>query len=224
MAEFLHWGRNAMSIDETTRIQPTLIATDAPSIVSETPAAIDVETSATIIKARDLNEVAEGIFYSRHPMPLLNAGVIEILKNSARTNSKRRARFCAHPSPEADQHDMLIVSHRDTYVAPHRHLEKSESFAILEGTGLVLLFADEGTLLQVERMGPPASGRPFFYRMPPQQFHSLKIESELLIFLESTNGPFRIDEMENAAWAPAPNEAEAGRRYISSLLSAVVAN
>jgi cupin fold WbuC family metalloprotein len=175
-------------------------------------------SAATIIQASDLDEVAEGVFYSRHPVPLVSASVIEILKSSARTNAKRRARFCAHPTPDADQHDMLIVSHRDTYVAPHRHLDKSESFTILEGAALLLLFAESGAVRQIERMGAAASGRPFFYRMPPRQFHSLAIESELLVFLESAKGPFRADAMENAAWAPAANDAEEGRRYIAALV------
>lgn len=179
-------------------------------------------SAATIIRRDDLNEVAEGIFYSRHPIPLVSTDVIAILKQSARTNSKRRARFCAHPSPEADQHDMLIVSHRDTYVTPHRHLDKSESFIILEGTAQVLLFADDGTLRQIERMGAAGSGLPFFYRMPPRQFHSLAIESELLVFLESAKGPFRSDAMENAAWAPGPGDADNGKRYIGGLLRKAV--
>jgi cupin fold WbuC family metalloprotein len=174
--------------------------------------------AATVIQASDLEEVAEGIFYSRRPIPLVSEGVIGILKQSARTNSKRRSRFCAHPSPEADQHDMLIVSHRDTYVTPHRHLDKSESFTVLEGSALIFLFGDDGTLQQIERMGAPSSGRPFFYRMPPGQFHSLSIESELLVFLESAKGPFQPSAMENAAWAPGPNDTENGKRYINSLL------
>jgi len=180
-------------------------------------------SAATLIQVSDLNEVAEGIFYSRHAIPLVSEGVIDILKSSARTNSKRRARFCAHPSPDADQHDMLIVSHRDTYVTPHRHLDKSESFTILQGSALVLLFAEDGTLEQVEKMGAPDSGYPFFYRMPPRQFHSLSIESELLVFLESAKGPFRPNAMENAAWAPEPDDAENGRRYINALLNRAAA-
>src|SRR5205807_9510175 len=104
------------------------------------------------------------------------------------------------------------------YVTPHRHLDKSESFTILEGTALVLLFGEDGALRQIEQMGAPPSGRPFFYRMPPRQFHSLAIESELVVFLESAKGPFRADAMENAAWAPGPSDVENGKRYIAALL------
>jgi cupin fold WbuC family metalloprotein len=175
-------------------------------------------TSGTIIRRGDLNEVAEGVFYSSHPLPLVSRDVIEILKTSARENSRRRARFCAHPTPESEQHDMLIVSHRDTYVAPHRHLEKSETFIVLEGKADIMLFDDKGGLEKIVKMGSAASGRPFFYRMPARKFHSLSIESELLVFLESTKGPFRAGESENAPWAPSPTAAAEGRAYIAALL------
>jgi cupin fold WbuC family metalloprotein len=173
---------------------------------------------ATIIKGSDLTEVAEGIYYGHHSIPLVSEGVIDILKKSARTNSRRRARFCAHPSPDADQHDMLIVSHRDTYVTPHRHHDKSETFVVLEGEVDIMLFDKEGSLEEIVKMGPLSSGRPFFYRMPPRQFHSLAIESELLVFIESTKGPFRAGEPENAAWAPGPDDAANGRTYIELVL------
>jgi hypothetical protein len=67
-------------------------------------------------------------------------------------------------------------------------------------------------------MGVPASGLPFFYRMPPGQFHSLAIESELLVFLENTKGPFSLDDREHASWAPGSNDAEKGKAFIASVL------
>lgn len=175
-------------------------------------------SEAKIIGAGDLTEVAEGTFYGAPAIPLVDQDVIAILKNAARTNTRRRARFCAHASAGAEQHDMLIVSHRETYVTPHRHLDKSESFMILEGSVVILLFDDSGALQNTIDMGSYASGKPFFYRMPPGQFHSLSIKSELLVFIESTKGPFRADECENGAWAPGVDDAVEGRAYIASLL------
>lgn len=175
-------------------------------------------SAATVIQASDLTEVGEGIYYSRHAIPLVDETVINVLKDAARTNSRRRARFCAHPSADAEQHDMLIVSHRETYVAPHRHFGKSESFLILEGVVTIMLFDEQGGLQKTIEMGPAASGKPFFYRMPPGQFHSLSIASELLIFVESTKGPFRAGESENAPWAPGPNDAADGKAYIAAAL------
>lgn len=174
--------------------------------------------AATLIGPDDLIEVAPGIYYSHHPLPLIGREVIDLLKHAATSIPRRRARFCAHPTPDAEQHDMVIASHRETYVAPHRHLENSETFTIIEGEADLLLFGDRGQLQEAVGMGPPLSGRPFHYRMPPRQFHSLAINSEVLVFVESTKGPFRAGNSENACWAPAPDDIAKGRAFIASLL------
>jgi cupin fold WbuC family metalloprotein len=173
---------------------------------------------AKLIATDDLSEVADGVYYSRYPLPLVNAEVIAFLKRAAVKSPLRRARFCAHLSPDAEQHDMLIVSHRDTYVTPHRHFNKSETFVLLEGEAEIILFDANGAVEETIKMGPPASSRPFFYRMPPRQFHSLSIESELLVFLENTKGPFSLDDREHADWAPDYKDTENGKAFIASVL------
>ena len=176
-------------------------------------------SESAIIKPSDLTETGEGIFYAAHPLPIVDQRLIDFLKQAARTTPRRRARFCAHPSADADQHDMLIVSDRDTYIAPHRHLAKSETFIVLEGLVDIVLLDEHGDVTDIVAMGPAASGKPFFYRMPPRQFHTLAIKSELLVFMESTKGPFRAGDNENAPWAPGPQEAERGRAYVASLVA-----
>jgi dTDP-4-dehydrorhamnose reductase len=175
-------------------------------------------TGAKLVAMGDLTEVAEGVFYSRYPLPLIDHEVIEHLKQVASTCQLRRARFCAHLSPDADQHDMLIVSHRDTYVTPHRHLTRSETFVVLEGIADLILFDENGAVEKTVKMGPPSSGYPFFYRMPAGQYHSMSIESELLLTVESTKGPFNLDDREHASWAPAFKDTENGQAFITSVL------
>lgn len=173
---------------------------------------------ARLITSGDLVEQGQGIFYSPHRLPLVDERLIALLKRTAGSIERRRARFCAHPSPEDEQHDMLIASHRETYVAPHRHLDNSETLLVIEGMADLLLFDPEGGLSEVVKMGAAGSGRPFFYRMPPGQFHSLSIDSEVLVFIESTKGPFRARKSEDASWAPAPNEITKGRAFIAAFL------
>jgi len=175
------------------------------------------QPGAKLIALDDLCEVADGVYYSRYPLPLVDGDVIAFLKQAAIKSPLRRARFCAHLSPDAEQHDMLIVSHRDTYVTPHRHLSKSETFVILEGFAEVVLFDEHGEVEKTIKMGPPTSGRPFFYRMPPRQFHSILIESELLVFLENTKGPFDLNDREHAAWAPEYKDLDGGRAFIEAM-------
>lgn len=174
------------------------------------------ETHCTV--PEELDEVAPGIFYGQTQPIVAGPEIVAFLKDSARCLPLRRARLCTHPGPEADQHDMVIVSHRDTYVAPHRHPGKSETLLVLEGWARVVIFDDEGNPKNVFTVAPLGGGPAFFYRMPPAVFHSLIIESEYLVFVESTKGPFAPDASETASWAPGAEDAETGRAFLSDIL------
>src|SRR5437660_1545306 len=105
-----------------------------------------------LIEPAELVEAGTGVFYSASPLPIVDERVVAFLKRTARAIPRRRARFCAHPAPDARQHDMLIVSHRDTYVAPHRHRDKVESLAVIEGIADIILFGEDGKPATVLRM------------------------------------------------------------------------
>src|SRR5687767_10943614 len=67
---------------------------------------------------------------------------------------RKRARICAHPSAADPLHEMIICLDRGTYIRPHRHAGKSESFHIIDGELDVVLFEDDGAIREVIRMGP----------------------------------------------------------------------
>jgi cupin fold WbuC family metalloprotein len=171
------------------------------------------------IDGMDLQEAAPGVFYTSREFVTAGADMTAFLKQAADTSPTKRARLCAHPSPDAEQHDMLVVTARGSYVAPHRHLAKSETFLVIEGEADALLFDNNGTLISTVAMGPADTGRTYFYRMPPRQFHGLHVLSNYILFLESTKGPFDPGASEHAPWAPDPSEATAGLRYISYCLA-----
>lgn len=160
-----------------------------------------------------LRAVAPGVFYTDLDLVAIDDTIVARLKSEAMQSPLKRARLCAHPSPDSQQQDMLIVSHRNTYVPPHRHLGKTETMLVLEGNADVLLFDETGTMTEVLPMGPRVSGRLFFCRMPQKQYHSLLIHDEWLIFVENTIGPFDPAMSENAPWAPPPAAAEDGAAY-----------
>jgi cupin fold WbuC family metalloprotein len=170
-----------------------------------------------MIAIGDLTEVAPGIFYTNRPVVAVDRSVVAFLKEVAARTPTKRARLCAHPSPDAVQQDMLIVSHRDTYVAPHRHLTKTETMLVIEGEADAVIFDEDGGIVDVLPMGPVGSDRLFFYRMPERTHHGLLINSETLVFTESTRGPFRLEDSENASWAPAPSDTKSGQRFTAEL-------
>jgi cupin fold WbuC family metalloprotein len=135
---------------------------------------------------------------------IVKVGSVDIadLKALARANPRKRVRLCAHPGTEDTLHEMLIVHEQGTYVRPHRHPGKSESFHIIEGMAEVVIFTDEGEICEVIPMGVYGSERVFFYRLGPSLFHTLLIRSPVLVFHETTNGPFRRADLVFAPWAP----------------------
>lgn len=171
---------------------------------------------------RTRTESAE-VLYADDPIVTVDAADIAALKRAAEGNLRRRARLCAHRSIDAVLHEMLIVHTSDTYVRPHRHLGKAESFHVIEGEVDVVVFSDDGGIADVIPMGSFQSGRPFFYRIADPVYHTLLIRSAVLVFHEATTGPFRREATEFAPWAPDDGHPEAVERFLAGLNDAVAA-
>jgi len=127
---------------------------------------------------------------------------VQEFKNMALINPRKRIRYNAHLGMENPIHEMLIVHTKGTYVPPHRHSTKTESFHIIEGELTVFLFDDTGKVYNIIPMGEYASERSFFYRVEKNIWHCLMVESEFIVFHETTNGPFDVKAIEFAPWAP----------------------
>jgi len=112
---------------------------------------------------------------------------------------------------------MLIVHEKSCYVRPHKHIGKIESFHIIEGQADVILFDEDGNIKKVISMGDYSTGLKFYYRMPPNNYHTLLIKSDVLIFHEVTNGPFRSEDTIFAKWAPEETEGDAVIQYLDIL-------
>jgi cupin fold WbuC family metalloprotein len=166
--------------------------------------------------ARARAESAE-VRYATDPIVVVDDDDVVALKRGAEENARRRIRLCAHQSVDDRVHEMLIVHSRDTYVRPHKHIGKSESFHVVEGDVDVVVFDDDGGVHEVIRMGAFASGRPFYYRIAGPLFHTLLIRSDVLVFHETTSGPFRRADTLFAPWAPEDGDSAAVRQYIAEL-------
>jgi len=140
-------------------------------------------------------------------------GLIELAAHTTR----QRIRLCAHKSTEDRLHEMLIVHARGTYVRPHKHLHKSESFHVIEGEVDVIVFDDSGELMEVLQMGAYRSGLPFYYRIDEALFHTLLIKSEFLVFHETTNGPFNRADTVFAEWSPLENDSQRSADFMARL-------
>jgi cupin fold WbuC family metalloprotein len=152
-------------------------------------------------------EESKEVLYPQEDVVLLKSTDMVELKRLALLNPRKRVRICSHRSPGDALHEMFIVHTCDTYVRPHKHIDKAESFFILEGRVDVVLLQDDGKIREVIPMGAPESSLAFYYRLADPIFHTLLIRSDVLVFHEVTQGPFKREQTVFAEWAPADFDA-----------------
>jgi len=150
--------------------------------------------------------INDEVFVATGGVVRVTAADVALVKAKGTTNARRRARLCAHPGPDDRLHEMLIVLDRGTYIRPHRHGGKAESFHIIEGELDVVIFHDDGSVRDVVRMGPYGSGKAFYYRVMEPSYHGVLINTPYALFHETTNGPFDRTDTEFAPWSPAEGD------------------
>src|SRR3974390_2760123 len=124
------------------------------------------------------------------------------LKAAASASPLRRARLCLHHGAKDNIQEMILVLCSDVLFRQHRHLNKTESFHIIEGELDLIIFSESGKALQMLPMGPVGSGKTFCYRLNAPLYHALLPRSEFVVFHETTEGPFCKDSAQYAPWAP----------------------
>ncbi|MBK8759916.1 MAG: WbuC family cupin fold metalloprotein [Sulfuritalea sp.] len=157
------------------------------------------------------------VLYTETAITTTDRSDIDLFKQLSSRNPRKRIRLCAHGAPDDRLHEMLIVHERNAYVRPHKHPGKSESTHIIEGLVDVVIFDDEGRIGGVIRMGDYASGRTFYYRMAVPVFHTLIIRSDVLVFHETTNGPFDRSDTVFAPWAPDDGDVDSVSTFMADL-------
>mgnify|MGYP001241321971 CR=1 FL=1 len=143
------------------------------------------------------------------------------LKNQAQNNPRKRIRLCTHLDVSDTLHEMFIVHTKDTYVRPHKHMNKSESLHVIEGTVDLFTFDETGNIVGLTQLGDYASGRSFYHRISESLYHTLVISSDTLIFHEVTNGPLNRADTVRAPWAPDEDDVSATTEYMENLARSI---
>ena len=99
------------------------------------------------------------VFHNQENILEVGEDWLSRLKREAERADRRRARLCLHMSESESIQEMLIAFCRDAQIKPHRTLNKTESFHVVEGGMRVVMFHDDGTVDYSFEMGPPGSGR-----------------------------------------------------------------
>ena len=164
--------------------------------------------------------IDDEILYPAEEIVRVNADDIAVWKDKAFRNERQRIRLCAHRDEDDIVHEMLIVHTRETYVRPHKHLNKTESFHVIEGCADVIVFDEDGKIIDVIHMGTYDSGLCFYYRIADPIYHMIFIHSEVLVFHEVTKGPFRKNDTVYASWSPDINDTISVQAYLAKISKA----
>lgn len=156
------------------------------------------------------------VLYPDDEIVTVRRGDIESMKILSQKNARKRIRLCAHQTVDDPVHEMLIIHARDTYVRPHKHLNKTESFHVVEGSLQVVVFDDSQNILEVILMGDYASGRVFYYRLGGV-YHTILLESDFVVFHETSKGPFNRAETVFAPWSPEESNPDEARKFMEGL-------
>ena len=156
----------------------------------------------------------EVYFTNNKELNFINKSHIKFLKSKFKKAKKKRARICLHKSIKDKLHEMFIILSKETYIRPHKHLNKAESLHVIEGSADVIFFNDYGEVVKKVRLSKKEN---FYYRLSNSAYHTFKIRTKNLIFHETTEGPFIKNKTCYAKWAPNEKNIEKGKKYINSL-------
>ena len=104
------------------------------------------------------------VLYTNDSIVSVNRQDLSELKNIARLNPRRRVRLCTHSSISDAIHEMIIYHPKGSYVTPHKHRRKNESFYLICGEIDCVIFDKDGDVTKVLHMGSYKSEKSFYYR------------------------------------------------------------
>ncbi len=157
----------------------------------------------------------------------LVAAVIE----QARRSPRRRTNYNFHADNGDNPHRFLNVFLEGSYVQPHRHrtVPKAESFIVLRGHMVAMVFDDSGEVISGHILGPgPFDGLAparvtskvvaHGIDLAPGVWHTVAALTPVAVCYEVKPGPWDpATDKEFAEWAPAEGSPGAAE-YLQSLL------
>jgi len=162
--------------------------------------------------------MSEAIFNTKDIIKLDNKD-IQYLKQKAVNSSLKRVRLCLHKDIQEPLHEMIIVICKNVYIRPHKHIRKAESFHIIEGSFFLIIFDDNGGIIERILMGEDKKRKKFLCRLEKNLWHMLIPTSEFVVFHETTNGPYiGKDDSIFAPWAPEEGDNIGIKNFIGKIL------
>jgi cupin fold WbuC family metalloprotein len=142
------------------------------------------------------------VFRACDPIVEIGLDWLSRLKAYAMESPLGRARVCVHTDDGAAVQEMILAVRQDVLFRPHRHLNRTESFHMIEGALDVVVFDGDGKPIRGVQLAATGNGGAFYYRLNEAHYHAILPRTPVVVFHETTAGPFSKDGTEFADWAP----------------------
>lgn len=161
--------------------------------------------------------ISEGTLQTNSPYTVFTPYLKKILLEETMKAPLKRARINFHTSSSDLVQEMIICMHISTAIDVHSHINKSESFHIIDGTIAVVLFEDNSfNVLDTIYLSSDPSIAPSFYRLNANYYHLVVPLTEYVFMHETTTGPFqRSLEKQQTIWSSLEGVAMATKLRVS---------
>lgn len=150
-------------------------------------------------------------------MKLITETLLDEVTEQARKSPRLRMNHNFHESMEAPIHRMLNALEPGTYLIPHRHPDKEETYLVLRGSLIAILFDEEGEVINKVTLNPKMGN--YGIEIPAGTWHGIVVLEPGTVIYEIKQGPFSPLTPENlASWAPAPTDREKVDAYMKLML------
>lgn len=168
-----------------------------------------------------MKKINDEVYYATGNIVKLYKNDIVSLELKSRKNKNKRIRICCHKDINDKIHEMFIILRKGTYVRPHKHLNKTVSYHIVEGYADIIIFDDKGNIIELIKMGNYPSRQKFYYRLNIPYYYTLNINSNYVIFHEILNGPFKKSDTLFPPWSPNENDEAEIKKFLKNLKKSV---
>ncbi|WP_208123227.1 WbuC family cupin fold metalloprotein [Facilibium subflavum] len=135
----------------------------------------------------------------------LDNALLQDLQQQAAKSNRKRSHYNLHEQLSDPVNRLCISLSKGTYIRPHRHQQKWELILALKGEICVLIFNDDGGVVDTFILSP--EGEVCAFEMPANTWHTLYPVTEVAAFFEVKPGPFEpTPEKDFAQWAPKEGE------------------
>lgn len=150
-------------------------------------------------------------------MKLITEELLDTVTAQAKENPRLRMNYNLHTTMDASVHRMLNALEPGTYLPPHRHADKEETYLVLRGSMLVFFYDEEGNVTDKVCLGSNKGN--LGLEIPPGTWHSIVVLESGTIIFEIKKGPYQpVSPEDLASWAPVSSDERGIKAFIKRML------